>query len=59
MKVVKRVYFETDGEKQKLTEMAKQCKDSNELSLKVEEAFGVNFSDAMFIAEYWYNLVHK
>lgn len=57
MKVVKRVFFEAEGEKVKLTELAKSCKNSNELSLEVESKFGLNFSDAIFIAEYWFNLV--
>lgn len=59
MKVVKRVYFEAEGEKQKLTEMAKECKTPNELSLKVESYFEVSYMDAMFIAEYWFNLIQK
>lgn len=59
MKIVKRVYFEADGEKEKLTELAKQCKNSNELALKLDKVFGLNFTDAMFVADYWFNLIHK
>ena len=59
MKVVKRVFFDAPGEKEKLNELTKKHKDFHSLAFAIESNFGIDFNDSLFIAEYWLNLINE
>lgn len=58
MKVVKRTLFEEPGEKKKLLNLLKECKEKRKVpALEIEKEFNVPYLDARFIADYWINKI--
>lgn len=60
MQIVKNVYFDKPGEKDRLTELTKQYKNNEvQLASAIEREFQLDFTKAMEVASIWLRVINK
>lgn len=59
MRIGKRVYFDTEEEKQKLIELLEDDSDIINMSLKISQVYGKDMAEAMEIANIFNKFIRK
>ena len=59
MQIIKTIWFDNPGEKQKLTEIIEASSDESSAAIAISQEFKKDFSEAMFIAAKWTEVINK